>query len=351
MPERDASVEVELDADDPVVLTPSDTVTGTVHVDVHQDVTCGGLTVKSRWEARGRGEEDTGIAEETMLFQGAWGAGDSRTYSFELTLPPGPYTYRGEQLDIRWVVEADADLTMLVSSGDTAEFVLEPGGAEEYLDGTGQQTPSARSDSPLLEPKQIVALIVGLPLLISGIALLIAPPAMDGYKARAVGVICGIFGALGIGLTGWALRNALAMVWIGNMDLSVPSREVAPGEKLTGRLTIEPTAGGVTIDRVTFRLHGYEEITKSTGSSGAVKLHEPVYSKELTPAETTSLSLEAHTESTYEVEFELPETDAYSFEAFDTSLHWELEAHVEAAHWLDWKQTVPLVLRPTRTDT
>ncbi len=78
------------------------------------------------WYTRGKGDEDTGLAEN-LTFESPT---PSETRAFRFTLPNGPYSFSGRLISLTWAVEAVAEPGDHVAR---VEFTLSPTGREVML--------------------------------------------------------------------------------------------------------------------------------------------------------------------------------------------------------------------------
>jgi hypothetical protein len=88
------------------------------------------LEVRLYWRTQGKGTVDLEIVR-SVKFDGA-GARDRR--SFQIPLPPGPYSFSGKLVSVVWGVELVAE-----PKGDAAnvEITMSPTGEEVRLDRAG----------------------------------------------------------------------------------------------------------------------------------------------------------------------------------------------------------------------
>jgi hypothetical protein len=112
-------------SDDRTAFEPGEELTGTAGWDL--DDAPRAVMVRLFWFTRGRGTEDVGVME-MVRFDGP-SATEQR--SFQLRLPPAPYSFSGKLISLVWalelVLEPSEDVTRV-------EFVMGPGGKEVRLD-------------------------------------------------------------------------------------------------------------------------------------------------------------------------------------------------------------------------
>ncbi len=83
------------------------------------------------WYTRGKGDEDTGLAD-SMAFESP-APSEARTFRF--TLPNGPYNFSGKLISLIWAVEAVAEPGDHVAR---VEITLSPTGREIVLGGVSR---------------------------------------------------------------------------------------------------------------------------------------------------------------------------------------------------------------------
>jgi hypothetical protein len=104
---------------------PGQVLSGTVYWD--NQVSAKDVTLRLLWYTEGRGTEDIGIVE-TMDFPAAQ---LTNRYSFEFSLPIGPYSFSGHLISLVWALELQVDKEWL-----RKEFILSPTGSEILLEAS-----------------------------------------------------------------------------------------------------------------------------------------------------------------------------------------------------------------------
>lgn len=107
----DLEIRIELDRDPPR-FQPGDRITGTVHVRAEAGVDARKVWVRRVYRTSGPGTPAMGDPENVTLDEERQqlGAGDERSYPFELNAPAGPPSQSGEMVTVDWVVHAGVDL-------------------------------------------------------------------------------------------------------------------------------------------------------------------------------------------------------------------------------------------------
>ncbi len=109
------------------VYHPGEPITGYVEVQVDRECICRRLRLTVGWRTQGQGELKSGSQHTGVLFSGTWAAGETYRYPFSVTLPNGPYTYRGHLLNVIWSAEARAETSWLKNPQTTEDFTFTAG--------------------------------------------------------------------------------------------------------------------------------------------------------------------------------------------------------------------------------
>jgi len=337
--EGDCSIRIEVD-DQSATYTSDDTLTGRVVVDVSDDVTCDGLMLKMGWETHGLGNHDSATAYQETLFAGEWKAGETCEYAFEFQLPPGPFTYRGEYLNVDWKLEATADIPWALDPSETYEFNLEPGDIDDIVIGTGAV------DDHLAEQADDGS-TVSTPALGCGILLTTMGLAVAGLfflEGSTYGMLMGaLFTALGAWATYSSLSNYFAEKKLGDVDAEVSTHRVSPGETLSGEIAMRPRER-LSLNEVTATLHALEKVVSGHGTDRTTHTHS-VHVGQFVVDDSAETTLETG-RTTFPFSFTIPEDAPYTFIASDNELIWRLEYHVDVPSWPDWEHKEPILVTP-----
>ncbi len=106
---------------------PGDEIRGELLITPQGNMQCNHLYVKLRWHTEGRGDRDEGIIATEDLFQGRLSGGMPRQYSFNFTLPQGPWSYAGHYINIIWGIAVEIDVPRSRDPNHEQPFVLAPG--------------------------------------------------------------------------------------------------------------------------------------------------------------------------------------------------------------------------------
>ena len=341
---------LELDADgQPPVVGASESLTGTIYVEVDDEVDCDDLVVRAEWATRGRGVENSGSATTEQAFQGTLKPGRTYEYPFDLALTPGPYTRSGEYLHLNWTLVAEADIPWASDPRAEQEFILEPDGDSQYLAGqlTGSelQNRPPTDDSGVDWRKTIAGAVAILLPLIGAWALWTYMSTKAALSALAFGLVLIAIG----GVTFYrGIRNAVAETRLGDIDVELSPAPISPGEPLECRVTVDPN-GEVQVTGVHCTLENYEQMQVAEqgrhGKSERTRTHT-VYERQWTPREVQSISLDGPQKAEVELRMPLPDDAAHSLALDDNQVIWEVTVHVDIPNWPDWKYTEPFVVRP-----
>jgi hypothetical protein len=343
------TVRLELDDDQqPPVFDASEPLTGTVYVEVDDEVDCNGLVVYPEWETHGRGNHASGGSQGKKLFEGTWQPGKTYEYPVELELPPGPYTYRGHYINVDWTLVAEADIPWAMDPGDEVEFVLEPGGRDRYV--AGETTASEFQQSRPDDDNR-----VSWARTIFGFIFMVFPAVMiagfilgSGGEALAFGAFFSVFNLLFLALGAWlfytGIRNVFAEAQLGDVDVELSDAQVAPGGTVECRVTMDPP-GEVDLNNITCTLKGYEKARSGHGTNSTTYT-QTLYETQVVPEGSKSATIDAHDNPEFTAHMTIPDQPSYSFDADDNNVNWELNIHVDVPSWPDWNHTEPMLVRP-----
>ena len=301
-------------------------VTGTVHVQVNEDVECNGIVVEHFWQTHGRGNTATGPKQTSVLYKGRLQAGQSLSYPFRFTAPNGPPTYHGRYLNVDHYVHLRVDIPWAIDPRAKEEYVLLPGSARY---GNLPRLAGGRAGA-----KKVVS-GCGVPV---GVAMV-----LGGFFFLPFGIV---LIPLGLVVLFFALRKVIAEKKIGKVKLSYGSSTVAPGGRLPVRLAFTPNQSS-RLNRVTAELVGSERCVSGSGTNRTTHTHK---FHERTFMLVSECEVTAGRPIQVEGAVPIPETSAYSFHARDNDVLWELEVRVDIPFWPDWIEKRPVLVRPPTED-
>ena len=302
---------------------PGEEVTGTVHVQVNQDVQCDGMLLEHFWQTHGRGNTATGPKQTTVLFKGRLQAGQSLSYPFRFTAPDGPPTYHGRYLNVDHYVHLRVDVPWAIDPRLKEDYLLLP--------GTGRygHLPSlTRRNAGVAQAVSGCGVPVGAAMILAGLFLFFP---------------CGlVLIPLGLVVLFFALRKVIAEKKIGKVNLSFGSSTVAPGSRLPVRLAFTPNQSS-RLNRITAELVGSERCVSGSGTNRTTHTHK---FHQRTFMLVSECEMTAGRPIQVEGAVPIPETTAYSFHARDNDVIWELEVRVDIPFWPDWIEKRPVIVRP-----
>src|SRR5262245_12969667 len=107
----------------PESVPATGTLEGEVVVTVHEAVETQALQVQVGWFTHGRGTRSRKIVIERVLFSGDLNAGEMR-FPFAISLPTGPLTFHGENINVEWFAAATVDLPWAIDPRMERVFAL-----------------------------------------------------------------------------------------------------------------------------------------------------------------------------------------------------------------------------------
>lgn len=344
----DCTVRIELDDDDRG-YKPGDKVVGAVHVECDEDRSCEQLCVRRQWRASGRARPQTGGDDEIVLFEGEWKADQSYEYPFIFHVPPGPYSYTGELIEVAWQLVARAQLEDRDGDGqrveDTRGFVVEPAGDEDdFIIGESSADHDGGRQTGLSAAQAVVGgLGVGL-LVMAGLWLFY--PNVAALPGANIWTLLGGVGSWG--LAGWLVHGLLERRGDdADNEMLTPcdsDYHVEPGDYVSFAVELQPNFK-TSPKSVSAVLKGYEKVRLGDGDSQHSDVHR--FFEEPIPIEPTEEgSLTNGQRSSFRVRFRVPEDAPFSFHCKDSSVVWSIEVHVDVGSWPNWSREFPLIVRP-----
>jgi hypothetical protein len=363
---------------------PGETVTGRVDVTTDGDVTIDALTVELAWQTHGKGNRTTGVKETVELYAGEVQGGMPRYDQFQLTCPPGPFTYHGTVLNVDWVVRARADIPWKIDPKAEEKFVLRPperpvgadffptespraaevvaglGDIDTVLEAAGvteltaeQRRQAARFQKLAGKGGRVFLGCFFAPFLVIGLVMLVVGLLAVVEHFRAGGAWSGLGSdelvPLGVGAMFFFVPGALLLFfvssWIASRRLGEVTFEIAEpirhrGQTVEWRLALQPPKA-VEIEGVQAKVVGREKVVRGSGTHRTTHTHV-VVDQELEMAPARSLMRGEPFEQ--RGSFVLPADAPLSFKATDNALEWEVQVTVEIPRWPDWRGSKPFVV-------
>jgi sporulation-control protein spo0M len=356
---NDCTIEIELDEREPI-LSSDQPLTGTVYVEVGDDCRCDGLVLTSEWRTRSdvKANRDGETDAEVELFRGEWSAGERHAYSFELDLPPGPYTYEGHHLNVVRRLEVRADIPWAIDPRAEREWTYRPGPeASDYVPGPRKYAAvrHGSTDDAWMdvqdEDDDVESLVfygelaIGAASILVGLvvgAFVVFDPWFDGVLTT---LGCLAFGGY---MLFQGLRNHVAEMRLGDVDVALGATELRPGDTVECRVNICPEERA-DVNEVSIQLHGYEHVTHTRGGTNRKKrtIHEhTVCQREHVLEGDRHVTIEGGTERTFTGELQVPESAPRSFCAPSNELIWKMTVRVDVPDWPDWVEETSILVRP-----
>ncbi len=328
-----------------------DRLSGRVRVHVDKDVVCNGLTLGVRWTTHGRGDRDQGPESMWRLHEGQWRAGQQLDYPFELSVPQGPVTYRGNLINIDWGVRARADIPWAIDPKAAADFVVvapspdeaELGGSDlaDRGDAVAQDWDGETGSSR--RPPSTLAMVG--PLFFAAIALGWGGAQMFGAtEFGPAAFLCVIVGLvlLFVGITAIVKATVIHLTRkrLGIVHFECSRSLARCGDDIRLRVLIEPP-GTVLLRSIAARLVCTETAISGSGT------------KQTTDRKAVSVTtLELHGGGTFNAPsridgrgtLSIPEDAGLSFAANSNTVAWHVEVRVDLPRFPDWVETVPITV-------
>lgn len=360
-------------------------VTGRVKVLVDAEVSCKKITLSYGWETSGRGNKktqywDTEIQSEIMLSPG------EHAYPFEFVVPsgiqaqsdsvpddalkkqlaqlsqlpdeskaaaskifqvikipgmlPGPFTYRGQFLNINWFIRAQAHIPWKADARAEKPFTVTPGETAP----PGYAVSRAPVDYKEAEPAgKFVMGCLGISMLLVFLCALAIYGMVIGWK-RADDFIgfAVILGIIGIGGIIYSIKQILVGKKVGSFAFQLDASAVCPGDKINCSLSFQ-SRGALHIDKITATLQAKEEVVSGSGKSRSTHTKN-VFTQEHILSQTRELF--SGQPLRLQKEIPVPQNAPYSIDVSQNSLYWTLDVRIVIARWPDWSHTERLFVVP-----
>jgi hypothetical protein len=358
-------LDLSLTLDEPTpnqVLHPGQKVGGRVHVSCTEPTRCNALTVGLEWRTSGEARDEIGAPVTLRLFGGEWAAGAQVEYAFELEVPPGPYSYEGKTLQVRWRVVARANVPWAFDEAVEQPVTLRPWTSEalallaggSYRDAGQVPRDGFSPGGAIVAPADAVlgedsraghyigcgSVLVLLTLL--GIAL----AWLDVWLNVAALLAGGVGGALLLGF-GLVQRHSEGKLG-GAPEVQLSPERIELGGRIGAAVRFTPRSR-VKLERAYAVLRCEEGVVLGSGSSrrrNTLTLHEA--RRELAPE---GAPVEAGEPCALEASFDLPADAPSSFAADLNDVRWTLELVVKPEGAAPWTRDVVLVVGPPSLET
>ena len=313
-----AACSLKIQLDDPKkIRAGGEQVTGTVIVRSEKDVNCKGLVVETRWSTHGQGNIDSGVAEETIAYQGTWQAGQEYKYPFKLKAADWPPTYYGTFINVSHSVEARAKLAWTTDPRASVEFPVVATSSPADLQPSRKQASSGCG-------------WIGILIFISIVGVF----AVAFWWMIPIGAMV----ALGI----WFFKSFLPKQLTGSIETKLEPRRVKPGDVVRGQISFTPK-WSVSINQINLIFSGVEKCVSGSGSNRKTHSH-PLSEQAMQLA--GSQRLLAGQRQQFEFEITVPSSAATSMKMVDNEVAWSVVLRIDIPRWPDWTETFPLIVEP-----
>ena len=314
-----AACNLKIQLDEPKkIRVGGEVLTGTVIVRCDKDTNCKGLTVCTRWTTHGRGNVDSGLGAEEVVFQGAWQAGQEYKYGFKLATASWPPTYFGTYLNVSHYVEARAKLAWATDPKASVEIPV------VVTTSPADVQPSRKQSANGCGP--IGWVLLGLILLVFAVAFIWLVPII-----AIVAVIV------------WFFKSFLPKQLTGSIETKLEPRRVKAGGVVHGHLSFTPKRS-VNINSINYKFTGAENCSSGSGSNR--KSHKIDLSQQVGELAGTQ-RLTAGQLQSFDFEIKVPANAAPSMKLIDNEVVWTVELRVDIPKWPDWTETFTMIVEPS----
>lgn len=323
-------VRVEMESDQRVFKI-GDNVHFTVHVSVSDKVTCKGLIASLGWYTHGRGNIDRDSTAQRVLFKGTWQPGE---YSYPCTLEvtDGPMTYHGHYVNLDWEVSAAADIPWAFDPNDSVEIVVEPD--PDNPAKTEPDKPIDTSDKYASIPFPVKLIGPLIPLSIGSGFLYFSDDWMDIFNI----LFGSIFILVGIIFLVSIINSALTRKKLGDVKVQIKPDCIRPGDTINTTISFVAQSD-ISVNNMMAVLTATEIAVSGSGTNRTTHKHK-LHKSEHVIANTSQFS--THMPIHRNTKISIPDDAAFSLDAGDNSIVWELAFHIDIDNWPDWKRLVQI---------
>lgn len=299
-------ITIDFDRDD-ATYRGGETVSGTARVTVNKNLTSKGITLSHFWKTHGRGNTASGeVHEEIVASDAQLVAGETFKFPFSFEADVEPITYRGTLINIDHFVKVQVDVPWAIDPKFEAEYILLPGKSPVLPEpeDEGEETPTALWLTIIMWIF-IIALVVGF-------SFFVVPYMIYSY-----------------------IKDSMIKRRLGEIELETVPQRIGPDGNWTGTLRFTPKRD-VPINGITARLVCEERAVSGSGTNKTT--HKKKVHTEVQTLEPEGLLL-AGQPFDKEISVLFPESEAYSFSAYDNSISWSIEIRIDLPGIPDWKET------------
>jgi hypothetical protein len=326
-----------------------ETIKGQVRVVVTEEIRTGALLLVLCCKGFSAWKRETATVErkkaENDLFKGSWVPGEF-SYPFEIVVPSGPFTYKGQVFDVTWHLGAKAGCSEGEDVTAGIEITILP---EKNMSG------AHRKRSPEVVYKESARNLKGffvfsLLLFLTGAIVSWRTSPLAGKEVTGIFLFGGMIPMLlGLAILFFTTWQGLVNKRIKKVEVRIGSRQAIPGEKIHCSVTFQSNIS-FEVDRISLVLRGEEIVDFRNPSRKNSKfrsrlLHE--IRQEL-PLGVKQIPVNVPVQAQGEVM--VPLGIPYSIDLMDSdegmALKWQLEFNIEMKHWPDWMHTETITIQP-----
>ncbi|MDP6635682.1 MAG: hypothetical protein QGG42_12340 [Phycisphaerae bacterium] len=318
---------IEFDRDDRT-FQAGEVISGKVYVTPKTNMPCDGVRVEIMWATHGRGNSDSETIDALEYNGRQFLAGETVAYEFRFDSPGQPLTYHGHYLNVDHYVRARLDVPWSFDPKAAEEYILLPGPACRPADEPRRLTKTG-------EPHRALGCVLAAVMVVAVVSLLFAflPVIIIAWAVAAI---------VGFKL----LRNSLAAKRLGETTFSLARDRAAPGETLPVSVEFSPKRS-MRINAAIVVLKGVEQVVSGSGTNRTThtktlfKKHYALSNEAQLPAGKQMIS----------GNIAIPTTDAWTFQADDNKVIWEMSLRVDIPNWPDWIASTEFELGPNVNET
>ncbi|MBN2468244.1 MAG: hypothetical protein JXD19_08845 [Deltaproteobacteria bacterium] len=343
-------IDLEIFLDKPEKIYPyGDKIKGEVKVTIHEEWQCDGLELFLGTKGFAEVTEGprkfksifTDDKEKRLLYQGQWIPG-RYSYPFEMEAPSGPFTYKGQMIDLSWYLKAVARTTRGKSVQAEAELVVVPGKGSRGK-ATQEKHPVIYTESP---KGSLGCLVFSLVFFSAGIAAAVKTFQSENDTYLGFALFLALVGLLMI------LGNVyflLVSKRIGMAEARIDSGIVSSGEIVPCSLSFQVNSPA-EINGVGITLTCREE-AGNVGIRASKKTFQKVIYEKRHDLQLPVKKIPANVPIQTEGEISVPPDAAPSFTVANNlgdgiRVRWNVEFRIEMKRWPDWVHREELTVRP-----
>lgn len=362
---------------------PGEAVSGQVVVSTDEAVRCDGLVVELAWATVGGALGSRGTPQELVLFQGELSPVSAQRFPFTFRMPAGLPSYHGHNVELRWFLEARADIPWAIDPVAQAVVDLEPdpeldpdwwalfeherfapvflhrareedtdSDSEEEADGFTTSRKFGIVDIGCLGLATLFVVLAGWSLLNTMLAL------FDGVTSWAeewsgMAFEVGLF-AVSLLVAAWFIRSRIASWRLGKLRLEIEPRLLRPGQTVAIRVHGTP-ARDLELEGATCHLQAterseaekeaHERLSQIDNKKRRTRtLHHLIHNEqvEIFPAQTLRAKLPFQLQGDLKIPTDVPST----FATKSARLDWKVKLTLRVKGWPSWEAQRTIVVHP-----